>query len=156
MRTDGRGATLAVAGVVAGLATVAGLVAWQVREGQRLPERPVDVAWEQEACAHCHMHLSERRFAVQLQTPAGDVLNFDDPGCFFLYLAEEQPPIHEVWFHHSGEDRWLRRGEAGFVSAPATPMNLGLAAVTRDAPGAMSFDAARDYVLARRDREAEA
>jgi hypothetical protein len=140
-----------VAGVLAGLAAVAGVVVWQVREGQRLPDGPVQVVWEKEACGHCHMHLSEMAFAVQLQTPAGDVVNFDDPGCFFLDLAEERPAIHEVWFHHSREDRWLRRDEAGFVAAASTPMNFGLAVVARGEAGAVSYEEARAGTVARRE-----
>ena len=148
-RAAGRGSSLAAAGVLVGLTAIAAVVGWQVYEGQQLPDAPVQVVWEKEACAHCHMHLSQMPFAVQLQTPDGDVVNFDDPGCFFLYLAEERPEIHEVWFHHSREDRWLRRGEAGFVPAAATPMNLGLAAVGRDEPGAITYEAARDRMAAR-------
>lgn len=142
-------ANLAVAGVLAVLAAVVGAVAWQVREGQRLPDGPVQVAWEKEACAHCHMQVSELPFAVQLQTPDGDVVTFDDPGCFFLYLDDERPAIHEVWFHDSRGDRWLRRDEVAFVTAPATPMNLGLAAVVRGEPGAIDFEEARARVAAR-------
>ena len=142
-------ASLAVAGVAIALAAVVATVAWQVREGQRLPDGPVQVVWNKEACAHCHMQVSQMQFAVQLQTADGDVVNFDDPGCFFLYLADLRPEIHEVWFHHSREDRWLRRGEVAFVTAPATPMNLGLAAVARGEAGAMSYEDARARVTAR-------
>lgn len=149
MPTDRR-AALIVGGVLAGLLAVAGVVTWQVHESQRLPDGPVEIAWEQAACAHCHMHLSERAYAVQLQTSDGEVLNFDDPGCFFLYLAEAAPAVHEVWFHHASQPRWLRRAEVGFVPAAATPMNFGLAAVDRAAPGAVSWEAARAVIAARR------
>lgn len=151
MATEGRAGTVVVAAVFSGLVVVAGLVAWQVREGQQLPDAPVQVVWEREACAHCHMHLSETRFAVQLQTVDGDIVNFDDPGCFFLYVEDEKPEIHEVWFHHSRNDRWLRRSEVGFVAAPATPMNLGLAAVASDESGAIAYEQARQRVLAREE-----
>ena len=140
---------LLVAAVGVAFAAVLTTVAWQVREGQRLPDAPVQIAWDKEACAHCHMQLSQRQYAVQLQTPDGDVVNFDDPGCFFLYVQDEQPAIHEVWFHDSRSDRWLRRGEVAFVAAPSTPMNLGLAAVAAGEPGAMSYDEARARVAAR-------
>lgn len=144
-----RSAGLLVAGVLVAFAIVIGGVAWQVREGQRLPDGPVQVAWDKEACAHCHMQLSQMQYAVQLQTPDGDVVNFDDPGCFFLYLDDERPAIHEVWFHDSRGDRWWRRGEVGFVAADATPMNLGLAAVGGGEPGAIGYDEARARVAAR-------
>ena len=144
-------APLAIAAVVTVLAAVVLAVAWQVREGQRLADGPLPIAWEREACAHCLMHLSDPRYAVQLQTTDGAVLNFDDPGCFFLYVDENQPPLHEAWFRDSRAERWLRRGEVGFVAAPATPMDLGLAAVAAGEAGALSYDAARARVAAGRD-----
>ena len=147
----GGSAALAIGAVSLVLIVVLAAVAWQVREGQRLADGPLPIAWEREACAHCLMHLSDPRFAVQLQTADGAVLNFDDPGCFFLYLAENEPPLHEVWFRDSRAERWLRRGEVGFVAAPATPMDLGLAAVAAGEPGALSYDAARARVVAGRD-----
>jgi hypothetical protein len=147
MATNGRGTKWALGAVCAGAAAVVALVSWQVCEGQRLPQGPVAVAWDKEPCAHCHMQLSEPRFAVQLQTAAGDVLNFDDPGCFLSYAEQERPQIHEVWFHHGRDERWLRRSEVGFVEVPATPMNFGLAAVERNQSGALSYEQARQRVL---------
>lgn len=146
-----RRSSLAVASVLVALAAIVAVAGWQVYQGQRLPDGPVQVVWEKEACGHCHMHLSEMGYAVQLQTADGAVVNFDDPGCFFLYLADERPEVHEVWFHHSREDRWLRRDETGFVPAAATPMNFGLAAVARGEAGALSYDAARDRTVAHRE-----
>jgi hypothetical protein len=155
-RSADRGLPLAAAGMLLGLGVIAGAVAWQVREGQRLPDGPVPVAWDREVCAHCHMQVSEMAFAVQLQTSDGEVVNFDDPGCFFLYLDGERPAVHEVWFHDSRGDRWLRRSEVGFVPAAATPMNLGFAAVARDVPGALTFDEARARVAARPEVRSDA
>jgi hypothetical protein len=150
MAAEGRTATLVIVSVCAGMAAVIGLVAWQVSQGQRLPEGPVAVAWEKEACAHCHMQVSEKHFAAQLQTAGGDVLNFDDPGCFLSYVEDERPDIHEVWFHHWRDERWLRRGEVGFVEVPATPMNFGLAAVDRGEPDALAYEQARARILKQR------
>ena len=146
-----RGGGMALGAVTLVLLAVLAAVAWQVREGQRLADGPLPIAWEREACAHCLMHLSDPRYAVQLQTTDGAVLNFDDPGCFFLYVDENQPPLHEAWFRDSRAERWLRRGEVGFVAAPATPMDLGLAAVAAGEAGALSYDAARARVAAGRD-----
>ena len=52
-----------------------------------LPQGPVPVVWDGEVCGHCKMHVGDPRFAAQLQTTAGDVLNFDDPGCLFEHLT---------------------------------------------------------------------
>ncbi|MEI8258540.1 MAG: hypothetical protein WCJ30_22940, partial [Deltaproteobacteria bacterium] len=98
--------------------------------------------WDRAACAHCHMHVGDAHYAAQLQTTDGDVLNFDDPGCLFLYVRDVHPSAHAVYFHHSSEDRWLRRDAVGFVPAERTPMGFGLAAVARGARGAFDADEA--------------
>jgi len=138
-----------VPAVLAILVGAVAVVAWQVLAGQRLPDGPVPIAWGKEACAHCHMHVSEAGFAVQAQTKTGDVLNFDDPGCFFSYLDDQRPDLHAVWFHHSREDRWLARDQVGFVAGAATPMDFGLAAVDATEPGAMRFEQARERAAAK-------
>jgi hypothetical protein len=109
----------------------------------------VPVAWDREACAHCRMHVGEKAFAAQLQLEGGQVLNFDDPGCLFAYVAKERPQVHAVWFHHQREERWLAPKEAGFVPVMPTPMGFGLAAVAADAPGALTYEQAAAKVAAK-------
>ncbi len=133
-----------LAAVIVGVAAVAMLV-----RAQRLPSGPEPVAWDRASCAHCHMHVGDAHFAAQLQTIDGDVLNFDDPGCLFLYERERRPATHAVYFHHSREDRWLRRDEAGFIPAERTPMGFGFAAVARGTPGAISADETARRVASR-------
>ena len=58
-----------------------------VSGGVSLPTGPVDVVWDHEICAHCRMHVGDPAFAVQVQTVAGEVMNFDDVGCAFQWLA---------------------------------------------------------------------
>ncbi|MCA9771695.1 MAG: hypothetical protein KC466_04755, partial [Myxococcales bacterium] len=86
-------------------------------------------------------------FAVQLHTAAGDVVYFDDPGCYFEYAAREHPAEHAVYFHELRGDRWLRRAEVAFVRVDRSPMAHHLGAVAAGTAGAISFEAARDQVL---------
>jgi copper chaperone NosL len=132
------------AGLVAG--ALAALV-WGVLTAQSLPDGPRPIAWDRVTCARCRMLVGDPAFAAQLQTRDGRILDFDDPGCLLLYLDEEAPEVHGVWLHHHVEDRWLRRGEAAFVSVPASPMGYGLAAVDAGTPG--SLDAQQALALAR-------
>ena len=122
---------------------------------QRLPSEPVAIVWDREACAECHMHVGEPRFAAQLQTKDGAVWNFDDPGCLLHYLATRKPDVHAMYFRHLREDRWLSRGVVGFIAVEATPMGYNLGAVESGAPGALSFDAAQARIEARPQRGAE-
>lgn len=141
-------------GAVAALAVlvVAGLVA----RSQRLASGPVDVTWDKEPCAHCHMLLSEPGFAAQLQTADGAVLNFDDVGCLFAWERELQPRVHATWFHHLGEERWLGPGEVAFLPGQHSPMAFGLGAVDAGTPGALTLEQARERVFVAEDGRAGA
>ncbi len=116
------------------------LFAYRVIDAQRLPSGPVPIVWDQEACAQCHMHIGDPAFAAQLQLASGEVLNFDDPGCLFTWVASHAAPRHAVWFHHHEADRWLSDAQVGFVPASPTPMAYGLAAVEQSAAGARRFE----------------
>ena len=37
-----------------------------IYRAQRLPEGPQPIVWDREACAHCHMHIGEPRFALMM------------------------------------------------------------------------------------------
>ena len=141
-------------GLALGAAAIAAIVI-VVRFTQRLPAGPVPIVWDREACAECHMHVGEPRFAAQLQSKDGAVWNFDDPGCLLHYLATRKPDVHAMYFRHLREDRWLPREGVGFITVEATPMGYNLGAVEAGAPGALSFDAAQAQVEARGQRGAE-
>jgi hypothetical protein len=135
-----------IVGVLLALLAGTGL-AVAVMRAQTLPEGPVAIVWDKEACAHCHMHVSEKGFASQLQTKDRQVLNFDDPGCLVKYVVENAPSMHALWFHHSKEERWLNVAQVGFVPASPTPMDYGYAATDRMAEGAISFEELSGRVL---------
>lgn len=114
-----------------------------------LPDAPVAIAYDREPCAHCHMLIGDPRYAVQLVTADGDVLDFDDPGCALRYLAEVRPEVHRLWFRDAAHDRWLTARDAGFRRGADTPMGSGLAAVAAGSPGALSLDQATAEVAGR-------
>ena len=143
MRRERRGL---VAGGVA-LAFVA-VAAWAIVQAGTPAAGPVPVAWDRQACAHCAMHVGEPSFAVQLHTTDGDVLFFDDPGCYFAYVAERQPAIHATWFHDHDADRWLPDAAVAFRPVATSPMGWGIGAVPAGTAGAVSAAAASDLVLA--------
>lgn len=134
-------------------ATLAGLAfAWAWSMAQRLPEGPVTVVWDKEACAECRMHIGDPSFAAQLQLTDGRVLDFDDPGCLFTWLAGHEDALHATWFHHHEVDRWLSADEVGFVSVEQSPMGFRLAAVGAAVPGARRFAAVRAEFRGCRER----
>jgi hypothetical protein len=146
-------ASLALTAAVAAAFLVALVVI--IARFQRLPSGPVDLAWDHEACAHCRMLVSDKAFAAQIQTRDGRVLAFDDPGCLLAYedehaLGEHAIEEHAVYFHELHGDRWLPRDRTVFVPASHSPMGYDLGAAEIGTPGAISLEAARARVRARR------
>ncbi len=127
---------------------VGGGLVFTLRWLQRLPSSPVDIVWDKEACAHCHMHVGEPRFAAQLQTQEGDILNFDDPGCLLRFQAEQNRTVHAIYFHHHSEDRWLPHRTTVFVPVEPTPMGYNLGAAELGVVGALSYVEATRRVVA--------
>ena len=130
------------------VAALIGGVMALLRSGGGLPDAVQPIAWNRQPCVHCQMLIGEPRAAVQLVTTDGEVRSFDDPGCALRYLAEAQPAIHRMWFHHAHHDAWVPLAEVGFLTGGTTPMGTGLLAVEAAAPGALSVEAARARVLA--------
>jgi copper chaperone NosL len=114
-----------------------------------IPDEPAAIAYDREPCTHCHMLIGDARYAAQLVTDDGDVLDFDDPGCVMTYLAEHHPRVHRLWFRDARRDRWLSADDAHFVPGAATPMGYDLAAVDAATPGGLTLAQATARVLAR-------
>jgi copper chaperone NosL len=128
------------------VALVAAVVAFVRFNQVTLAEGAVPVVWDTEVCAHCKMHVGDPRFAAQLQTTEGDVLNFDDPGCLFDYLQSNEATIHALHFRNHLEDGWLSDAEVGFLPVDDSPMGYGIRAVPKGTPDAQGIDWAKSRV----------
>lgn len=137
------------------IALVAAAVAFVRFNEAPLPEGPVPVVWDAEVCTNCKMHVGDPRFAAQLQTADGEILNFDDPGCLFDYLDDHDPRAHALYFRDHRSNRWLSESEAGFVAVDDSPMGYGIAAVAKTSPEARDSDWARERVRNRRHHHDE-
>ncbi|MBI2373965.1 MAG: hypothetical protein HYV07_08205 [Deltaproteobacteria bacterium] len=134
------------------LIAVTGGFGWLLVRAQALPQGVVSVVWDKEACGQCRMHVGEPRFASQIQTTRGKVLNFDDPGCLFQWLEANPAPAHAIYFHALEGDRWIPSDEVAFVETTPTPMGYGLGAVSKTSTSAISFQAARERIRAGKGR----
>jgi hypothetical protein len=121
------------------LAVTAATVGLMVLRAQALPKNVVPVVWDKETCGECGMAVSEPRFAAQLQTRDGRVINFDDPGCLFIYVSRYHPAVRAVYFHRMDGEEWLNEDRVGFVPVMMSPMGYNLGAVPRDTPGSLSY-----------------
>lgn len=127
-----------------------GAFAWLLVRAQALPEGPVPVAWDKEACAFCKMHVGDPASAAQAQLEDGSVVNFDDFGCLIRWLDGERKTPRAIYLHHHREDRWLTPQQAGILQGAVTPMGSGLVAVDRGQPGTISFEEAAELVRAQK------
>lgn len=114
--------------------------------GCRRGDGPVPIAYDRTPCAHCRMVISDPSFAAQLQTVAGDVLDFDDPGCLLSHRADRAPDVRALYFHHVREDRWIPGEAVAFAHADHTPMGFGLGAVDAGEAGALTLEEAEARV----------
>lgn len=111
-----------------------------------LPEGAVPVVWDSEVCGDCKMHVGDPRFAAQLQTTTGDVLNFDDPGCLLEYIQSHEASAHAIYFRNYDEDGWLAESEVGFLPVEDSPMGYGIRAVPKGTPEAQDIAWAKKQV----------
>jgi len=131
------------------LCVVGGAIAWSVAASTELADGPADLVWDKAACAACGMHVGEPAFAAQLTTKDGRTHAFDDPGCLFLFVAEQHPDVHATWFRHCREDRWIAGSAVAFARFDKTPMGFGFGAVDASEKGAVDADEARRACLQR-------
>lgn len=129
------------------LTVVGGAITYSVLASTHTDTGPFAVVWDKAACGACGMHVGEPAFAAQLTTGDGRQYAFDDPGCLFLFLAEQQPAVRSAFFRHHREDRWIPLADVGFVPAAKTPMGFGFAAVAGNERGALDADEVRRKVL---------
>lgn len=123
------------------LACIAVLLALGVaRCMSQLPNEVQPIAWNAEACAHCHMLIGDPAYAAQVITTDGSVLSFDDPGCAARYLEAHRGQIHRAWFHAGRGSAWLAAADVGFVRVTASPMGFGVMAVPKSTPGAIALE----------------
>lgn len=85
---------------------------------------PSDPIWGKQACAHCHMLLSDPHSAAQLLSREADALYFDDVGCLIEFLRERPTDIEQAWVRDPN-GTWLRATDARYTGKQSTPMGYG-------------------------------
>jgi len=94
------------------------------------------IHWDRDTCERCHMVMSEKSYAVQIENPiTRQKHKFDDIGCAVLWFAEYQQDWFEtanIWVKNEKTQEWINAKTAFWTKNNITPMNYGLAAYTKD------------------------
>lgn len=107
--------------------------------------RASEPVWDKQPCAHCHMLVSDPRFAAQLVTHGHERLYFDDPGCLAAYMQAHPTELERAWVH--SDAGWTPTERAHFKSGASSPMGYGFIA---DATGEHDFAAVSGAASTRR------
>jgi hypothetical protein len=93
-----------------------------------------DPVWNKQPCEHCHMVLSDPRYAAQASTKEGRRLYFDDVGCMASFLNGRKIEPVRAWirmgahWHDARTTRYARDGRTpmgfGFVPREHGPFDL--------------------------------
>ncbi|MDZ7657489.1 MAG: protein NosL [Sulfurimicrobium sp.] len=114
---------------------------------------PVEVKWDRDTCVRCNMALSDKRYAAQVRGgPKHLAYKFDDFGCVIFWLKDKpwaNDPATEIWVMDMRSDSWIDARKAYYVPNKMTPMAYGFGAVALPEPGSVSFEEARQQVLAK-------
>jgi copper chaperone NosL len=129
--------------LIAAIVIVATVLAVVVYGGTRLPDGVQPIAWNAEACGHCHMLIGDPAYAAQVITDDGSVISFDDPGCAAAYIRKHRARIHRAWFHDGRGDGWIALDDVGFQRVAHSPMGSNVIAVPKATPGAMGMEDVR-------------
>jgi copper chaperone NosL len=95
---------------------------------------PPGVHWGIDECSHCHMILSEPRYAAVARSAAGEEARFDDLGCLRDWRRAHATESWDVWVHDARGEQWLPAASAWFVDTDTrTPMGSGILAFPDEA-----------------------
>jgi len=95
---------------------------------------PPQVHWGVDECSHCHMILSEPRYAAVARNATGEEARFDDLGCLRDWWPAHSSERWDVWVHDARGEQWLPSASAWFADTDThTPMGSGILAFLDEA-----------------------
>jgi len=103
--------------------------------------KPRKIVYDRDVCEHCHMSISDQRFATQLIDKKYHVYKFDDIGCALNWKKEKHEiKIVKYYVKDFGTDNWIDATKAFWYKTNApTPMNYGFTASFEKNKNSISF-----------------
>lgn len=111
---------------------------------------PPEIHYGRDACAECHMIISEARFAAAYRDRNGDPFVFDDIGDLVQHATKANVlDSMTAWVHDYNTEKWIDAKPAWYVrSSIQTPMGHGIVAFSKEA-AAEKFAAEHDGTVVR-------
>jgi len=92
--------------------------------------QPEEINPETDKCARCEMAIKEVKFGVQLVTKDGKTLKFDDVGCMYKWIEENNAAdnVSAMFVRDYNTDEWINADNAVMVYNEEfqTPMGFGV------------------------------
>ena len=130
-----------------GLALLGLILPMLYRNLTKLPDAPRELILNKHNCAYCKMHISDLRFASQIQTKDKGCLFFDDHGCLFLYQAVNEPNVHAIYYRHIYQEEWIPEKDTLFVEIEESPMGFNLGTIRFGEGKGMEVEKAKDKIV---------
>ena len=97
--------------------------------------KPADIYYGEDICERCKMIISESDFAAQYISTKGMVRKFDDLGCMFHHLVDQEKlgeNVFKVYVKDYVTKQWINGEKAFYVRSKdiKTPMGHGVVAFT--------------------------
>lgn len=105
--------------------------------------KPHEIHYGSDECAHCQMVIMDEEFATQIVTKTGKAFKFDSIECLAAYIKDQETSVSDqtLWVHDFSTSEWLNANEAIFVKSEVikSPMGMGLLALN-------SNEAAKNHI----------
>ncbi|NOX46342.1 MAG: hypothetical protein GXO89_05125 [Chlorobi bacterium] len=106
---------------------------------------PREVNYDRDICAKCLMGIADKGYAVQSISQWGEVVWFDDLGCYVNYFEGDDwnrfagDGTVKSWIGNCETGEWIELGKAWFRFGDRTPMGYGYGALDTNV-GDLLFD----------------
>lgn len=107
-------------------------------------QKPAEIHYGSDECAHCRMMITDDRFASQIVTETGKTIKFDAIECMAAYAGDHKSEMHsaKLWvsdFSSPGE--WLNVENARLIESRVVKSPMGGSLLAIDSP-----EAAEEYL----------
>ncbi len=97
---------------------------------------PREVNYDRDICVKCLMGIAEKNYSVQSINQWGEVIWFDDLGCYIYYFEGDDwkrfagDGVVKSWIGNCETGEWIELEKAWFRFGDRTPMGYGYGALS--------------------------